>query len=61
MSFGINPLQDRNMSKLDKQKIKERMSLKIRKSFELEGIYFTDEEFEKYCNEVVGAKPSQYD
>lgn len=34
------------------------MNLKIRKSFELEGIYFTDEEFEKYCNEVVGAKPS---
>ena len=24
-------------------------------------IYFTDEEFTKYCNEVVGAKPSQYD
>ena len=49
------------VSEIDKQKLKERMNLKIRKSFELEGIYFTDEDFTKYCNEVVGAKPSQYD
>lgn len=35
------------VSEIDKQKLKERMNLKIRKSFELEGIYFTDEEFEK--------------
>jgi len=40
------------MSKLDKQKLKKEMIAKARKSFELEGIYFTDKKFEQIQTRV---------